>query len=132
MTVCVHFCEAFSTRRRQVGDVKMRVGIALSARFWLRFLIKFAKCPRIKFKVVILIFSQMKGYKITLNKSLLLEYIGVHHDIRAFFTNTPLQDKVIERLWENVMELGIQDFSIAVDSSTASIVRCKSPIKVNC
>ena len=29
------------------------------------------------------------------------------------------------------MELGIQDFSHVVDGSTASVVRCKLPFKVN-
>ena len=90
MTVCVHFCEAFSTRRRQVGDVKMRVGIAFSARFWLRFLIKFAKCPRLKFKVMVRIIRQMKDYKITMNKKFIVGiyrstsrysnlFLGTHH-----------------------------------------------------
>ena len=98
MSVCVHFREAFSTRRRQVGDVKMRVGIALSARFWLRFLIKFAKCPRLKFKVMVRIIRQMKDYKITMNKKFTMGiYRSTSRYSSVFFTNTPLQDKVIER-----------------------------------
>ena len=73
MSVYVHLREAFSTWRGQVGDVKMRVGEAFSARVWLRFFIKFAKCPRLKFKVMLLRFGQMKGWEVTLNRRLLPE-----------------------------------------------------------